>query len=74
MSSKIDLVNFTNGGIRGAGFIDRIMFGSDQMEWPEAIAKAIEAVDSAAFLNADQKRAIFYDNAARFFRLDRPKK
>lgn len=52
-----------------AGMIDRIMFGSDQMEWPEAIAKAIAAVDSAPFLSAAQKRAIFHDNAVRFFRL-----
>jgi uncharacterized protein len=57
-----------------AGFVDRIMFGSDQMEWPEAIAKAIEAVDSAPFLNPGHKRAIFHDNATRFFRLDRPRK
>jgi predicted TIM-barrel fold metal-dependent hydrolase len=52
-----------------AGFIDRIMFGSDQMDWPEAIEKAIEGVDSAPFLSAAQKHAIFYGNAARFFRL-----
>lgn len=56
-----------------AGFIDRIMFGSDQMEWPEAIAKAIEAVDSAPFLSATQKHAIFYGNAARFLRLEKKK-
>jgi predicted TIM-barrel fold metal-dependent hydrolase len=55
-----------------AGFIDRIMFGSDQMDWPEAIGKAIEAVDSAPFLNAEQKYAIFYGNAARFFRIGKP--
>jgi len=48
----------------------RIMFGSDQMVWPEAIEAAIEAVESADFLSREQKRAIFYDNAWRFFRLD----
>jgi hypothetical protein len=52
-----------------AGFANRIMFGSDQMGWPEALAKAVEAVDSAPFLTAEQKRAIFHDNAVRFFGL-----
>lgn len=52
-----------------AGFGDRLMFGSDQMVWPEAIAMAIEGIESAAFLTPAQKRAIFYDNAARFLRL-----
>lgn len=52
-----------------AGFGDRLMFGSDQMVWPEAIGQAIEGVDSAAFLTDAQKRAIFHDNAARFLKL-----
>jgi predicted TIM-barrel fold metal-dependent hydrolase len=55
-----------------AGFGDRLMFGSDQMLWPEAIGLAIDGVDSAAFLSDAQKRAIFHDNAARFLRLDPP--
>jgi predicted TIM-barrel fold metal-dependent hydrolase len=52
-----------------AGFGDRIMFGSDQMVWPEAIGMAIDAVESAEFLTEAQKRDIFYNNAARFLRL-----
>ena len=52
-----------------AGFGDRLMFGSDQMVWPEAITLAVEGVDSAPFLDAAQKRAIFHDNAARFLRI-----
>ncbi len=39
-----------------AGFGDRLMFGPDQMVWPEAIGQAIEGVDSAPFLDAKQKR------------------
>ena len=54
-----------------AGFGQRIMFGSDQMVWPEAIGKAIEGIDSAVFLTDQQKRDIFYNNAARFFRLEK---
>lgn len=53
-----------------AGYGDRIMFGSDQMVWPGAIGAAIEAINSADFLTAAQKKAIFHDNAARFLRLD----
>ena len=52
-----------------AGFGDRLMFGSDQMVWPESITLAVEGVDSAPFLDAAQKRAIFHDNAARFLRI-----
>lgn len=52
-----------------AGFGKRIMFGSDQMIWPDAIGYAIEGIESAAFLSDDQKRDILYNNAARFLRL-----
>lgn len=50
------------------GFGNRIMFGSDQMVWPETIEVAIEAIETAEFLSEEQKRDIFYNNAARFFR------
>ena len=53
-----------------AGFGKRLMFGSDQMVWPEAIGLAIEGVESASFLTQEQKRDIFYNNAVRFLRLD----
>jgi hypothetical protein len=50
------------------------MFGSDQMQWPETIDGAIEAIESADFLTAEQKRDIFHNNGARFIRLgDTPK-
>ena len=52
-----------------AGFGKRIMFGSDQMVWPDAIGMAIEGIESAAFLTEEQKRDILYDNAAEFFGL-----
>ena len=52
-----------------AGFGDRIMFGSDQMVWPQTIAIGIDAVNSATFLSREQKADIFYNNAARFLRL-----
>ncbi|MBA3678562.1 MAG: amidohydrolase family protein [Sphingosinicella sp.] len=52
-----------------AGFEKRIMFGSDQLVWPEAIEAAIDAIESAAFLSPRQKRNILYENAVRFLRL-----
>ena len=55
----------------GAGFGKRIMFGSDQMVWPETISMAVAGVSSATFLTEEQKRDIFYNNAVRFFRLEK---
>lgn len=52
-----------------AGFGDRIMFGSDQMVWTDAIGMAIRNIESAHFLTHQQKRDIFYNNAVRFFHL-----
>jgi uncharacterized protein len=52
-----------------AGFEKRIMFGSDQMYWPDAIGEAINSIETAPFLNGGQKRDILYNNAARFLRL-----
>ena len=52
-----------------AGFEKRIMFGSDQMWWPQAIGAAIRSIQAAPFLTKSQKRDILYNNAARFLRL-----
>jgi len=51
-----------------AGFGKRILFGSDQMRWPELIEISIRIIEEAPFLSEEQKRDIFYNNAARFFR------
>jgi uncharacterized protein len=53
-----------------AGLGNRLMFGSDQMRWPEKIDEAIEAIEEADYLTAEQKRDILYNNAARFLRLE----
>lgn len=49
--------------------LDRVMFGSDQMLWPEAIALAIDRVNRLDFLTVADKQDIFYDNAATFLGL-----
>ncbi len=52
-----------------AGFGKRIMFGSDQMVWPEALEVSIQSIETASFLSESQKRDILYNNAARYLRL-----
>jgi uncharacterized protein len=54
-----------------AGFANRVMFGSDQMVWPGTIERAMAVIDEAPFLSKQQKRDIFYNNAARFLRLSK---
>lgn len=52
-----------------AGYGKRILFGSDQMVWPETIGRSIDAIHEAPFLTEEQKRDILFNNAARFLRL-----
>jgi len=49
-----------------AGFADRILLGSDDQDY----APIIERIETAEFLTPEQRRGIYYDNAARFLRLD----
>ena len=56
-------------GIFDAGFGKRVMFGSDQMVWPEVTARGIEVINDAPFLSNTQKRDVLFWNAARFLRL-----
>lgn len=53
-----------------AGMEERIMFGSDNMVWPDSIGVAIERIRNAPFLDARQKQLILHDNAARFLRIE----
>jgi uncharacterized protein len=39
------------------------------MVWPDTIAIAVDGIESARYLTAEQKRDILYNNAARFLRL-----
>jgi predicted TIM-barrel fold metal-dependent hydrolase len=55
-----------------AGLGRRIMFGSDHMQWPDAIRVAIKSIESAPFLTPEQKRDILFHNANQFFRLGLP--
>ncbi len=53
-----------------AGFEDRLMFGTDQMNWPKLMATSISVIQNADYLTPQQKRDILYNNAARFLRID----
>ncbi len=53
-----------------AGVLDRVMFGSDQMNFPWAIGKSIEYFESLPFLTEEEKKMVLYDNALRFFGLE----
>ena len=61
--------NFYIKSLIRAGFGNRIMYGSDQMVWPQLISVGIETVNNADFLTLEQKEDIFYDNAATFLGL-----
>lgn len=52
-----------------SGFDTRIMYGSDQMIWEDAIPLSIKNVEDAPFLSDSQKDNIFYNNAAKFFNI-----
>ncbi len=48
------------------GVLDRVMFGSDQMVWPEAITSSIDFLNSMDFLTKAEKERILYKNARKF--------
>jgi uncharacterized protein len=48
---------------------DRILFGSDQMVWPQMITPAIESIRGAPFLSDQDKRNILGDNARRLLKI-----
>jgi len=51
------------------GVLDRVMFGSDQMVWPEAITSSIDFLNSLDFLTKAEKEMILYKNAKNFLGL-----
>ena len=70
-SLPVDAVDgFFVAGLMEAELGKRIMFGSDQAWWPEAIGIGIERIENATFLTAGQKRDILYNNAARFLAIE----
>lgn len=56
--------------VKQAGFLNRVMFGSDQMKWPDAIERSIRFLNSLSFLTKKEKEDILYNNAAKFLKLN----
>jgi predicted TIM-barrel fold metal-dependent hydrolase len=56
-------------GLVEAGHSKRVMFGSDNLQYPGLIERSIAVIEEAPFLSEAQKRDILYNNAARFLRL-----
>lgn len=52
--------------LASSGYADRVVLGSDDQDY----APVIERIEGATFLNPAQRRAIYYDNAAKLLRLD----
>jgi len=48
---------------------DRILFGSDQMVWPQMITPAVASIRGAKFVSESDKRHILWENAAALFGL-----
>lgn len=54
-------------GLVTYGSAKRVLFGSDQMVWPDAIATAIARFRDAPYLTRQQKRDVLFNNAVRLF-------
>lgn len=54
-----------------AGLLDRVMFGSDQMEWPQAFDISINYLNSLDFLSEKDLENIYYNNAVQFLGLEK---
>jgi predicted TIM-barrel fold metal-dependent hydrolase len=65
---RTDFYNYLKALIDG-GFEKRIMYGSDQMIWSDAISLSIKNIEDAPFLSQEQKQDIFFNNAAKFFNI-----
>jgi uncharacterized protein len=70
-SYPLDEVNNYIKRMVDAGFEKRIMYGTDFMMWPRLFETSMGVIEHAQYLSEDQKRDILFNNAARFFRLDK---
>jgi hypothetical protein len=51
------------------GVVDKILFASDEMIWPDALTAAVNYIKQANYLTKDEKEKILYYNAATFLKL-----
>jgi predicted TIM-barrel fold metal-dependent hydrolase len=55
-----------------SGGSDRILFGSDQMVWPQMIGNAVQSITKGTSLNDQDRQNILRDNAVRLFGIGKP--
>ena len=53
-----------------AGLCDQVMYGSDQMMWPDTMLYSIQAIREARFLSSERRQDILFNNAVRFLGLE----
>ncbi len=70
-SYPLDEVNDYIKRLVQAGFGKRIMYGTDFFSYPRMMEGSMSVIEHARYLGEDQKRDILFNNAARFFRLDK---
>jgi uncharacterized protein len=49
---------------------DRLLFGTDQMLWPQMISKSVEIISNAPNLSQEEKKQILWENSANLFRAE----
>lgn len=54
-----------------AGFGKRIIYGTDFMMWPRLFETSMGIIEHAQYLSEEQKRDIMFNNAMRFFRMEK---
>jgi predicted TIM-barrel fold metal-dependent hydrolase len=64
-------VNYYIKRLVQAGFGKRILYGTDFILWPRMIETSMGVIEHAQYLSEDQKRDILFNNAVRFFRMDK---
>ena len=70
-SYPLDEIHYYIKRLVQAGFGKRIMYGTDFMMWPRLFETSMGVIEHAQYLSEDQKRDILFNNAVRFFRMDK---
>lgn len=52
------------------GVLERVLFGSDQMYWPDTITASVEFIESLDFLTEEDKNLIFYESGKKFLGIE----
>lgn len=72
-SYPLDEIHFYIQRLIQAGFEKRIIYGTDFMIWPKLFETSMNVIETAPYLSEVQKRDILFNNAARFFRMEKDK-